>query len=220
MSLTGGDLGRAGTPVKPEKFRMLQAPDSQLSEVALEDFLRQLIPAMQRARGDRAAIARLAPYISPGIHLARRPGVERAGIATLQLVFAKREFQRIVDGHLDGEAKPGHDEILLYGLSKLVRGGKAYVCTDLWMIRRDIDVTSKPVRVQTWTCPKCDAPWSARPVDANECASCRLPITPGRFDWTSSCTRRVSESTSESRRCSGDRARWQRHADDAGVGRR
>ncbi|HUJ60746.1 MAG TPA: TIM44-like domain-containing protein [Kofleriaceae bacterium] len=151
----------------------LVARDPAFSIPVLEDFAYQLYAAAQRARADAAALARLAPYLSPQ--------------ASAQLAARHGVVEQVVVGALaiEGYAETGAIGRLALRIEADLAGSRGTTyAVEHWVLARATDRQSRPPGgAQTWPCPNCGAPWSPSDRDPRTCGHCGEHVQVGRFDW-------------------------------------
>jgi hypothetical protein len=151
----------------------IAAVDPAFSVAVFEDFAYQLYAAAHLARADAGKLAALAPYLSPAAAAwlqSRQSAPPRAVVvAALQV-----EGGKLVGDHLQLDVK----------VEANLAGDDTLYVVEHWRFVRAVAVQTKPpVRVHTWPCPNCGAPWQANAQDANACAYCGQVVAHGKFDW-------------------------------------
>ncbi len=160
-------------PPKTADLAAVLVADPDFSVSVFEDFAYQLYAAAHLARGDAQKLAALAPYLSPA--------------ATAWLTHRKSPPPRAVVVaalHVEGGRHTGeHVQLGAKIESNLIGDDTTLYSIEHWtFVRADSVKTKPPVRVHTWPCPNCGAPWQAA-ADGTSCSYCNQPVTHGKFDW-------------------------------------
>jgi hypothetical protein len=159
-------------PAKAVRLAPITAADPAFSVAVFEDFAYQLYAAAHLARDDAQRLAAMAPYLSPAATAwlsSRRTAAPHAVVVAAL--------------HVEGGARVG-DHIRLGAKieSNLIGDTTTLYNVEHWTFVRDANVKTKPpVRVHTWPCPNCGAPWQAAAGAA--CSYCGQTVTHGKFDW-------------------------------------
>ena len=163
-------LATATIDAPPATIDDLLAADPDFSDAVFEDFAYRLYAEAQRARGNPAAIARIAPYLAPDV--------------AAKLSAAHAAVEQVVIGgiHTLGVRQAdGVWQIAVQFESNVATKDETFYIVERWFFGRAGGHTKLPA-TRDWPCPNCGAPWQAT-EDPRTCAHCGQPIEPGRFDW-------------------------------------
>ncbi len=170
------------TPRRYTDLAVLRARDPEFSVVLFEDFMYALYARVQTARGDRAAMAALAPYVAEATRaalLAREPsGVPIEGVIVGAMrvcsVHNPDDDARNVRVELEFEANYS---------ARIAGEARGHYIVERWVVERAANVRSKPpTGVYDFRCPSCGAPFEG--TADGRCRFCNNEVDAGRFDWT------------------------------------
>jgi len=134
-----------------------------------------LYSAAQRARHDKAELAKLTPYLDTAAFdsLARRAGrVQQVVIGSL----------RVVDAGI--EAQTARMRLVVAIEANLAGTDGTLNTSERWTFVRALGVRTRPPdKTRTLACPNCNAPFVSKD-DPRRCANCGKEINVGQFDWT------------------------------------
>ena len=159
-------------------FDAIRERDPEFSAVLFEDFVFALYARVHAARGDAAAMAALAPYVSEGSRAAllhREP----AGAKIHGVVVGRMQVERVrLDDRIAVDLR--FESNLT---ADLPHGPQGFYIQETWTLERGAQVRSKPPEaVQNFQCPACGAPYQR--TDQGACGHCGQQVEDGRFDWT------------------------------------
>lgn len=151
---------------------LIKEKDPEFSLALFEDFLRALFGRAHEARHDDGALARLAPYLSPGARKRLRSPEKADTVIIGAMRISSWNFDELRNrfvATVDFEAN-------------LVVGGTTHLVRETWTLERSPRAATRPWSgVRTFACPSCAAPLEQ--VTEQLCASCGQSIADGRFDW-------------------------------------
>jgi predicted lipid-binding transport protein (Tim44 family) len=181
---------RAAQHTDLEALRQL---DPEFSRVLFEDFAYRLYASVQRARGDAAALAALAPYLAEDVRTALLRGdahkVSHVVVGALRLARVSVPAA----GAAAGEAvqiELGYEANLT--LSAGGADARTLYTRELWTLARAPDARSKPPgSYERLGCPNCGAPFRAS--DNRRCEYCGEVVSDGRFNWSLRARRVLAE---------------------------
>jgi predicted lipid-binding transport protein (Tim44 family) len=183
----------------------LRELDPDFSRVLFEDFAYRLYASVQRARGDAAALAALAPYLAEDVRAALlrgddpdRDGSRALGPASTvsHVVVGALRIAGVsvpVAGAAAGEAvriELGYEANLTF--SAAGADARTLYTRERWTLTRAPDARSKPPgSYERLGCPNCGAPFRAS--DNRRCAYCGEVVSDGRFNWMLHARRVLAE---------------------------
>jgi hypothetical protein len=160
--------------------------DPDFSVIVFQDFVFRLHAAAHRARGDRAALEGLAPYVGPAARaalLAMPPGegipVAAVVVGALRVTGAEVPAQPV-----DASGQPTRIALTVEIEGNVTAGAQTFYTVERWQLTRAATAHTRPPSVRTFPCPSCGAPWQA--VDSpggQRCSYCGEVVDNGRFDW-------------------------------------
>jgi predicted lipid-binding transport protein (Tim44 family) len=152
----------------------LMARDPKFSPIVFQDFVYQLYASVHQARGDAAALAGLAPYVSPEVRnvIASR---EPAGVRTSNVGIGSMAVTELQIGAQATKIS------LRFESNVNAEHASAYLVEE-WQLERASGVQSKPPeQARALSCPNCGAPFQS--TASQRCDHCGEIVDGGRFDW-------------------------------------
>ena len=183
----------APKPTRRPGLAKIRTCDPEFSAVLFEDFAYALYARVHTARSDPAAMAALAPYVAGASRtalLARDPsGVPISGV----VVGAMQVINVKVPGDPNGNV---HVDLKFEANYTATIGGKpqGYYVVERWGLERRAAAVSKPAeQALEFRCPNCGAPFES--TGGERCRYCQQEVGAGRFDWTLTHVRLLSQET-------------------------
>ncbi len=157
----------------------LRARDRNFSRVLLDDFVHELYVRAHMARGDVAAMRKLAPYLSPEV---RKALLDRGRVvSTVSAVVVGRAD--VVRAEIRGARDQARIAVQYEAnFTETDASGTAVriYARETWSFARRLSATSRPPHeVHAFNCPKCGAP-----VERDDsCAACRTAFDIAAHEW-------------------------------------
>lgn len=182
------ELFAAGSVSRVSNLNGLRKLDPEFSQVLFEDFAYRLFAQAHQARANPAAMAALAPYLSPRARkqLKRR---QPRDVPVSNVVIGAMHIHSVVipDTARMRDGQPNRVQVTLKFEANLTAGTPddlhTYYLRERWLLIRDATVqTEAPTGARSLHCPSCGAPYVAS--DQNRCAHCNQAVEGGTFDWS------------------------------------
>jgi predicted lipid-binding transport protein (Tim44 family) len=164
---------------RPDPWEAVRAVDPDFSAVLFEDFVYTLYSTAQRARHATAALARLGPYLSPGVRAILHNRIPQ-GAPVVAVVMGAVRVEKVT-------VKPGGEQLAVIDVeanltARATDGMRGEYVQESWTLSRAPGTHTRAwTGVRTFGCPACGAPIEAS--DDDRCASCGQVLAGGRFDW-------------------------------------
>ncbi|HEY1812412.1 MAG TPA: TIM44-like domain-containing protein [Kofleriaceae bacterium] len=153
--------------------------DPDFSRIVFEDFAFRLFSTAQRARADDKALATVGPYVSEE---ARKELHARGTEAVQQVVIGSMHVENVAAPYAPSENASVSIRVSYEANVEMASATEYSV--EAWEFERKSTVHSKPPgKAHTFPCPNCGAPWQAKDMGSQVCASCGQVVDNGRFDW-------------------------------------
>jgi predicted lipid-binding transport protein (Tim44 family) len=165
---------------------LVREADPEFSAVLFDDFAYGLYATAHRARHDRAALALLAPYLSPAVResLQARPPVgapvQSVVVGAMRVVGARANppdpARRVHEVKVEIESN-----VTTAGAAATQSATADYL-KEVWVFSRRAQAHTRPWKgARTFGCPACGAP--ATEIGDGRCRACGQAMENGRFDW-------------------------------------
>jgi predicted lipid-binding transport protein (Tim44 family) len=167
-------------------FALVRGADPEFSAVLFDDFVYGLYATAHRARHDRAALALLAPYLSPAV----REGLEARPPVGAQVQSVVVGAMRVLGARANppDAARRAHEVKVEIESNVTTMGATATAPTsakylkEVWIVSRSAQAHTRPWKgARTFGCPACGAP--ATEIGDGRCRACGQVMENGRFDW-------------------------------------